>query len=568
MQIQSLLRCNFLAMSLITGASITACSGQSDVLTYHNDNFRTGQYLGETTLNPSNVNDTSFGKLFTIATDGKVDAQPLYVTGLTIPSHGKRNVVFAATEHDSVYAFDAVSGAIFWRVSLLKAGETTSDARSCDQVVPEIGITATPVIDLSAGAHGTIYVVAMSKDSSGNYYQRLHALDVTTGVEEFGGPTLVEATYPGTGANSSNGFVVFDPKQYKARPGLLLLNGIVYTSWGSHCDFNPYTGWIMGYDRLTLRQSNVFNLAPNGSEAALWNSGGGPAADSQGNIFVSVANGTFDTSLNSQGFPKSADYGNAFVKLTPRNGTLAVADYWTMDNTQNESYGDTDLGSGGIMLLPDAIDAGGRLRHLAVGAGKDSNLYVVNRDNMGKFDSKSNRTLYQELPGVLPGGIWGNPAYYDHHVYFGSVGNVIQSFLVSNARLSSTAVSSTGNTYTFPGVTPSISAHGKANGILWAVESKNPAVLHAYDATDLAIEYYNSGQASGGRDQLGPGNKYITPTIADGRVFVGTTDSVTAFGLLSASGGARPATGPATDVNGKNTHSSTSSSARQGWFVK
>jgi hypothetical protein len=459
-----------------------------------------------------------------------VDAQPLYISGVSIPGKAVYDVVYAATEHDSVYALDANRGHILWHVSLLRSGETTSDDRQCSQVTPEIGITSTPVIDLTAGPHGTIYVVAMSKDSNGDYFQRLHALDLATGAEQFGGPQTVQATYPGSGANSSNGHVVFDAKQYKERPGLLLLNGVVYTSWGSHCDFNPYTGWIIGYDRLSLSQRSVFNFAPNGSEAALWNSGGAPAVDSQGNIFAAAANGTFDTTLNSHGFPSSGDYGNAFVKLTVQGGKLIPTDYWTMYNSNNESGSDTDLGSGGIMLLPDQTGSGGTVHHLAVGAGKDSNLYVVNRDSMGKYDPTSDGTIYQQLTGALPGGIWGNPAYFNDHVFFGPVGNAIYSFEITNAKLALS--SSTTHTFTYPGVTPSISANLSSNGILWAVENTNPAVLHAYDATNLATEFYNSNQAAAGRDQFGSGNKYITATVANGQVFVGTTNSVAVFGLL------------------------------------
>ncbi len=518
---------------LLFGALSSVALAQTNVLTYHDDLARTGQNLSETILTPQNVNPSSFGKLFSVPVDGKVDAQPLYVSSLAMPGHGTAHVAFAATEHDSVYAFDADNGAVYWQVSLLKSGETTSDARNCGQVLPEIGITATPVIDLSAGPHGTIYLVAMSKDSAGNYYQRLHALDITTGAEEFGGPINLQASYPGSGANSSNGQVIFDPKQYKARPGILLLNGVVYTSWGSHCDIPPYTGWLIGYNETTLAQTSVFNFAPNGNDAALWNSGGAPAVDAQGNIFVSVANGTFDTTLNAQGFPSGGDYGNAFVKLTLENGALIATDYWTMDNTNSESNQDVDLGSGGIMLLPDMLDAAGAVRHLAVGAGKDGNLWVLDRDNMGKFDSQANATIYEALNGALPGGIWGNPAYFNGHVYFGAVGDVIRSFQLSSARLSTSPLSTTEHSFLYPGVTPSISANGTANGILWAAENSNPAVLHAYDANNLASELYNSNQASGNRDQFGTGNKFITPTIADGKVFVGTTNSVAVFGLFA-----------------------------------
>lgn len=527
-------RCKQLSIAIVVFVGYAfAALGQTNVLTYHNDLARTGQNLSETILTPQNVNSSSFGKLFTVSVDGKVDAQPLVVSAVSIPGHGNPTVVFAATEHDSVYAFDATNGTVYWHVSLLQAGEVPSDNRGCGQVTPEIGITATPVIDPASGPHGTIYLVAMSKDSLGNYYQRLHALDITTGAEEFGGPVAVQATYPGSGDNSSNRQVIFDPKQYKSRPGLLLLNGVVYTSWGSHCDIRPYTGWIIGYDRTTLRQTSVLNFAPNGNEAALWNSGGAPAADAQGNIFVSLANGTFDTATNTQGFPSRGDYGNAFVKVTPQNGSLAPTDYWTMDNTVSESNRDVDLGSGGIMLLPDMLDAAGTLRHLAVGAGKDTNLWVLDRDNMGKFDPQGNATIYEELTGALPGGIWSNPAYFNGLVYFGAVGDVIRAFQLTSARLSSLPVSTTPTAFPYPGATPSISANGSANGILWAVENSNVAVLHAYNANNLGSELYNSNQAPSGRDQFGPGNKYISPTIANGKVFVGTTDSVAVFGLLA-----------------------------------
>jgi Ricin-type beta-trefoil lectin domain-like/PQQ enzyme repeat len=522
--------CFFISAALLAVFAGRQGLGQVNVLTFHNDNARTGQDLAETILTPARVNAATFGKLLNIVLDGKVDAQPLYVSGLAVPGLGIHNVVFAATEHDSVYAFDANSGQIVWQVSLLGAGETTSDARTCGQVVPEIGITATPVIDLTAGPHGTIYLVAMSKDANGNYYQRLHALDITTGAEEFGGPRVVQAAYPGTGANSSNGQVIFDPKQYKSRPGLLLLNGIVYTSWGSHCDIGLYTGWLIGYDRLTLQQTSIFNFAPNGSRAALWNSGGAPASDVQGNIFVSVANGTFDTTLNAQGLPASGDFGNAFVKLSLASGAPAPIDYWTMYNSETESGTDTDLGSGGIMLLPDEADVNGGIHHLAVGAGKDTNLYVVDRDNMGKFDPNGDATIYQQLTGALPGGIFSSPAYFNNRVYFGPSGSALAAFDITNAQLAPS--SATTHTFPFPGITPSISAAGSANGIIWAVENTNPAVLHAYDPANLATEFYNSSQAAGGRDNFGTGNKFIAATIANGQVFVGTTNSVGVFGIL------------------------------------
>lgn len=262
-----------------------------DVITYHYDNLRTGQNVNEMTLTPANVKQATFGKLGEFAVDGLVDAQPLLLSNLTIPGKGVKNVLYAVTEHDSIYAFDADSisstgGTILWQATALLSAETTSDNRGCSQVTPEIGITSTPVIDRSRNA---IYLIAMSKDSKGNYYQRLHALDLTTGKELFGGPVTVQATYPGTGDNSSNGSVVFDAKQYKERPGLLQIGGTIYTMWSSHCDFRPYTGWIMAYSADTLTQTSVLNLVPNGSEGAIWMAGTAPAADSSGSVYTSLA---------------------------------------------------------------------------------------------------------------------------------------------------------------------------------------------------------------------------------------------------------------------------------------
>jgi hypothetical protein len=516
----------FLAFSFVSPL------GAQDVLTYHNDNARTGQNLNEVILTPSNVNSSQFGKLFQITVDGKVDAEPLYASAVPIPGQGTHNVVYVATEHDSVYAFDADAGTQLWQVSLLLSGETTSDDRGCGQVTPEIGITATPVIDRSSGPNGTLYAVAMSKDSSGAYHQRLHALDMTTGAEVFGGPKEIQATFPGTGDNSNGTDVIFDPAQYKERPGLLLLNQVIYTGWSSHCDIEPYTAWIIAYNESTLNQVNVLDLTPNGHEGSLWMSGAGLAADSAGNIYFLMANGTFDTTLDANGFPSQGDYGNAFVKLSTANNGLAVADYFTMSNTVAESNADADLGSGGALLLPDMTDGSGVTRHLAVGAGKDQAIYLVDRDNMGKFNPTGDN-IYQELLSALPGGIWSMPAYFNGRLYYGPVGDNLLEFQFTNARLGTSPVSRSSTAFVYPGATPSISADGTLNGIVWATENTDPAVLHAYDATDLSQELYNSNQAVT-RDQFGTGNKFITPMIANGKVYVGTTNGVGVFGLLAA----------------------------------
>jgi hypothetical protein len=514
------------------GATLTIAGAPppagTDVLTYKNDLNRSGQNLNESTLTPANVTSSTFGLLRNLPVDGKVDAQPLYISQLNVAGV-LHSVVFAATEHDSVYAFDADSGAVLWKVSLLGTGETTSDTHGCGQVVPEIGITSTPVIDRGAGAHGTLYVVAMSKDSSSNYHQRLHALDLTSGAEELHGPVDVAATYPTSGGGSTT----FSPGQYEERAALLLQNGTVYTSWTSHCDQQPYTGWIIAYAGATLARGAVLNVAPNsgGAGPAIWMSGGGPAADAAGNIYLLTANGVFETSLDAQGFPSAQDYGNSFLKISVSGAALSVADYFAMSNEVAESASDTDLGSGGAMLLPDLTDASNTVRHLMIGAGKDGNLYVVDRDSMGKFSASGNN-IWQQLNSVLPGGVWSTPAYFNGSVYYGDVGGTLKAFAVASAKLSGSPQSQSATQFAYPGTAPSVSANGTSNAILWAHENVNPAVLHAYDATNLAHELYNSNQAANNRDQFGAGNKYITPTIADGKVFVGTTAGVAVFGLL------------------------------------
>jgi hypothetical protein len=514
--------------------SVPSTSAQAtDVLTYHNDNGRTGQNLNEEILTPANVNTNHFGKLWVLNADGLVDAQPLYAAGVSIPLKGMHNVVFVATEHDSVYAYDADSTNLFWHVSMLGTNEVPSDARGCDQVTPEIGITATPVIDRQLGSNGTIFVVAMSKDGSGNYFQRLHALDLATGTNQLP-PVTVAAQYPGMGDNQVGTNVVFDPAQYKERCGLLLLGGVIYTAWASHCDIRPYTGWIIGYDELTLAQTSVLNITPNGNEAAIWMSGAGLAADATSNIYFLAGNGTFETNLTTNGFPGQNDYGNAFMKLSTTGNQLAVADYFNMSNTVSESGADTDLGSGGALVLPDMLDGQGYIRQLAVGAGKDSNLYLVDRTNMGRFNPTNDNAIYQELDGALPGGVWAMPAYFNGTLYYGSVGNHLQAFPFQNALLASRS-SQTAITFTYPGTTPSISADGNSNGIVWATENTSPAVVHAYATTNLTREYYNSTLAAGGRDNFGSGNKFITPTIASARVYVGTTTGVGVLGLLDQS---------------------------------
>src|SRR5277367_782148 len=312
---------------LLSAAQMTLAT---DVTTYHNDNSRTGQNLYETILTTSNVNFSTFGKLGILPVDGILDAEPVYLAGVPIPGNGTHNVLYVVTENDSVYAFDADRGTLLWHVSVLGPGESPSDDHGCSQISPQIGITSTPVIDRSSGANGTIYVIAMSKRSaSSTYFQRLHALDVTTGKEEFGGPVTVQAKYPGNGDNSQGGYVIFDPAQYAERQGLLLLNHVIYTGWTSHCDARPYTGWVIGYNESTLTQTSVLNLTPNGSEGAIWQSGAGMAAEDD-NIFLLDANGTFETTLNSKGFPQNVDDGNAVVRIATSTVPPAAAGWSIM----------------------------------------------------------------------------------------------------------------------------------------------------------------------------------------------------------------------------------------------
>ncbi len=407
----------------------------TDVLTYHNDNARTGWNPNEVVLTPGNVNESTFGLKHNLPVDGKVDAQPLYVSNATVFSVGSHNLVIVATEHDSLYAFDADSAALYWKTSLLLPGETPSDDRGCDQVTPEIGVTATPVIDRNKGTNGIIY--------------------------------------------DGNGHVVFDPAAYKERSALLLLNGIVYTTWASHCDNPPYTSWIIGYDEASLAQVRVLNLdhngvatssfLPDGSGNAFWNSGAGPAADANGNIYDLTANGPFETALNN-GFPSGGDYGDTFLKLSTL-GSLVVSDYFTPFDQAAAAANDSDLGSGGALVLPDMVDNNGATRHLAIGAGKDQNIYLVDRDNMGKFNPGSNSNIYQELQGALPNGEFATAAYFNGAVYYGPVGGALRRFTLSEARLDPLPAAMTSTLFAYPGVTPSISSSGNSAGIVWAYEN-------------------------------------------------------------------------------------------------
>ena len=524
------LRAALLVVLLCRAAPATAGVA---VLTYHNDNTRTGQNTNETVLTPANVGSTNFGKIFSQPVDGYVYAEPLVVTNVTIPGQGVHDVVYVATEHDSVYAFDANSNsAPLWQVSFINpaAGITTVSSTdvNCEDVVPEIGITSTPVIDL---ASGTIYVVAKTKEVTNlvpAYYHRLHALDLATGAEKFGGPVVVQATVAGTGdGNDGAGHVPFDPLTQHQRAALLLHNGIVYIGSAAHCDNGPYHGWLIGYGAQTLALSNVFNTTPNAGLGGIWQAGGGPACDSNGNIYVETGNGAFDGSTNN-------DYGDSFLKLSTTNG-LNLADYFTPYNQLNMDINDQDLGSGGPVVLPDEVGDGGANQHLLVGSCKAGTIYLINRDNMGQYNSTNDSQIVQSLTGAI-GPIFGMPAYFNHQIYFSGLGDVLKSFVITNAQIVTTPTSQSGIPFVgFPRATPSVSANGTSNAILWAVgtvayKTGGPAVLHAYDATNLAVELYNSS-SSGIRDVPGGAVKFAVPTVANGKVYVGAQYELAVYGL-------------------------------------
>ena len=502
------------------------------VTTSQYGNARTGADLNETVLSPQNVNQNQFGKVFTFQVDGGVYAQPLYLPQLAIPGQGIHNVLFIATEHDSVYAFDADGNSTdpLWRSSLLGPGETTLSASdvSCGFISPEVGITGTPVID---PATGTLYVLARTKNNSAGsgpfFAQRLHALDVTTGAEKLGGPVLIQATVAGAGAGSSSGQLGFDPLMENPRAGLLLANQNIYITWASSCDVGAYHGWVIAYNARTLAQVGVFNDSPNGNRGGIWLGDAAPAADAQGNVFLATGNGDFDA---KSGGP---DYGDSVIKLQTSASGLSVADYFAPFNQQHLDDADLDLGSSGAVLLPDLP---GTHPHVLVLSGKGGVLYVIDRDAMGKFHAKNDNHAVDAKQIGNEG--FGAPAYWNNHVYIALEGDNLKSFAVkANGRLSRNPVSVSPSSFGNRGCTPTVSANGNAGGVVWVIENTgtgSPAVLHAFDAANVANELYNSQQNSG-RDSAGNGLRFTIPTVAQGRVYVGTAGEVDVYGLISPS---------------------------------
>ncbi len=507
-------------------------SGAQRIITSQYDNARTGANLGETTLTPRNVNPQQFGRVFTLKVDGDVYAQPLFLGGVEIPGKGRHDLLFVATEHDSVYAFDAYGkpATPLWHVSFLRDGVTTVPARDvdCPFIFPEVGITSTPVIDPDTG---TLYVLARTKESRGIvssvYPHRLHALAVTTGVEKFGGPVDIEASSDGNGAGSfGKGKVAFNRPTENPRAALLLANGTVYMTWGSSCDVGPYHGWAMAYDAQTLKQKAVFNASPDNDESGFWASDTGPAADVQGNVIVATGNGHFDVAAGGR------DYGDSLLKLNGQ--TLNVEDYFAPFNVEELEREDGDLGSGGPVLLPDQS---GAHRRLAVVAGKGGTIYLIDRDRMGHYQPQSDSHAVQTVPGR--GGVYGSMAYWNHNLYVLSNGesDALRDFEVKDGRLSLKTSSGT----SMPGIcaTPVVSANGMKDGVLWVLRSKGwnspdtNATLSAFDAENIAHQLYSSEQ-NATRDRAGLAVRFNIPTVVNGRVYVGAKQEVDVYGLLSA----------------------------------
>ncbi len=512
------------------------------VLTYHNNLSRDGTNTHEFALTTSNVNTTTFGKLFSCQADGAIYAQPLWVPNLTVAG-ASHNVIIVATQHESLYAFDADATpcTTLWHVNLVdsahggSSGETSVPSGGAGALVgsgygdisPEVGITGTPVIDPTSN---TIYVVSKSVNASTQFFQRLHAIDLTTGAERVA-PHSIDSSIsvPGTGAGSIAGRVAFDPRNESQRAGLVLSNGVVYVAWASHEDRDPYHGWVMGFNASTLAlvANGVFNSTPNQvgtlsySRGGIWMGGGAPAVDAAGNLFFITGNGTFDANTGG------SNYGDSVVRLSTASG-LSVADYFTPLDQASLDANDTDFGSGAATILVD--QPAGPVTHLVIGGGKQGNLFLLNRDSMGKFSSSTNNVMETVNLG---NAIFATPVFWQNNLYVAGVGTLKQFvFNTSTGKFNGAPFSQSSTSYRFPGATPSVSSNGATNGIIWALDNglycspQSPGcgatVLHAYDATNLATELWNSSQAAANRDLAGHAVKFTVPTVANGKVYVGT----------------------------------------------
>ena len=506
-------------------------SAQVAVTTFQYDNYRSSTNSHETTLTVNNVNVNQFGRKAVFPVQGYVYAQPLYVPNVNIGGV-LHNVVYIATEHDQVYAFDVNSGQQLWRKNLLitigpliQVTPVSSSDVSCDDLVPEIGITSTPVIDVS---NNLIFVIAKTKShnlvtQTTSFAQTLYALDIRTGNLR-NPPRGIVGRYPGAGDGSQGGYLTFDPLVEHQRAALLLANGQVYAAWASNCDAGAYHGWLMSFDELSLYTSGVWVDTANGRQGGFWGSGAGPAADSAGSVYIGTGNGTYDS---------SADYGDSILRLTHSGSTFTVADYFTPWDQATLDYYDGDLGSGGVLLLPD--QPGSQHPHLLLQVGKEGTIDLVDRDDMGHFNPNNDNQIVQTLPYAI-GPMWGSPAFWNSSVYFGGTSDHLKAwgFNPRTQRLTTNHTSESSESFNYPGPTPAVSSNATGNGIVWIIETDTNggnAVLRAYDATNLATEIYNSDQNSD-RDAPGLAVKFTVPTVADGHVFVGAQNQVSMYGLL------------------------------------
>jgi hypothetical protein len=564
-----------IAAPQVSGTATVAVTDLAGVFTYHNDTAGDGVNSREFALTPATVTPATFGKLFSCPVNGAIYAQPLWVRGLTIAG-GTHNVIFVATQHDSVYAFDADASpcVTYWHVHLLDAlhGGTTGEKPvvwndvgntgfGCfGDIYPEIGVTGTPVID---PASNTIYVVSASEipgPDSGRcafppfpFFHRLHALDLVTGNERPNAPMTIAASSLGVG-----GVVTFSSQYQHNRSGLALSNQTVYVTFAAHEDQGPYHGWVLGYNTADLTQPpSIFNTTPNGGSGGIWAGGGAPAIDNGGDVYVTTGNGLFDVLPP----PSFNDYGDSILRLHPFHGStlngmdLRVADYFTPDDQLFLAAVDGDLGAGAAVLLPDQ-NSGAGPRHLLAQVGKEGIVYLVDRDNMGQFNPLNNDQIVQSFFGPAF-GLWGAPALWQNNLYIGGQSDSIRQFTFqpTTELFNPTVTSQSLQVFGYPGTTPSVSSRGASHGLVWAIDESlygyatpnagifcslvpvpaactGPAILHAYDATNLTLEYWNSSTASNDRDRAGNAVKFVPPTVANGKVYLGTRTRVDVYGLL------------------------------------
>jgi hypothetical protein len=561
-----------------TGTAYVAVTDLAGVQTFHNDQARDGVNAREFALQAVTLNTSTFGKLFSCSVDGAVYAQPLWVKGVNIGG-GTHNVLVVATAHDSAYVFDADASpcVTYWHVNLLDtlhggtAGEasvTWNDVGNCfGDIYPEIGVIGTPVIDPSTK---TIYLVSASESNphnsgncsrtTGNFYHRLHALDLLTGSEKYNAPVTIAAQVPGTGDGSVNGIVSFNSQLHHNRGGLAEYGGKIYIPFSAHEDATPYHGWVIAYQATNVQQQvAVFNTTPNGvggADGGIWGGGSAPAVDAGGDLYVSTGNGIFDELPP----PPNNDYGDSILRLhyaigNSLNGiNLSTAGYFTPYDQGTLAQYDTDLGSGGVVLFPKQNGSGPQ--NLLTQVGKEGVVYLIDRDNMGQYNSGNNNQIVQSFKGPSF-GIWGSPALWQNNLYVGGQSDNIRQFTFNPTTelFNESTASKSPGAFGYPGATPSVSSQGGSHGVVWTIDSSlygyaspnggvncyvvpvppactGPAILHAYNATNLAQEYWNSTLAANNRDQAGNAVKFVPPTIANGKVYVGTRTEVTVYGLL------------------------------------